>query len=83
MKRANSTKIDLKIIKFYFNNFDNPRVALVEDKTYHYLKCQCGKERKIKPKSGYTNLFQHIESQHPNYESDFQKSLDLADQIMV
>ena len=54
------------IVKRYFTEFpeDNSK-----------WKCRCGKILTQKPNTGWSNLFQHIKSQHSDYLQDAQSTL--------
>lgn len=80
MKRRLSDKEqrDKKIVQSFFPNLNNPVIINGENgKVIHQVMCRCGIQRKIKPKSGLTNLWGHIKEQHPNYEAEYQRVLDL------
>ena len=78
-RKLNAQEIhDRSVVKFYFPNLDTPVIISKDGKTKHRVDCRCGSTRLIKPKSGLTNCWQHIRSQHPDYETEyesFQESL--------
>jgi hypothetical protein len=39
------------------------------------FKCRCGKERKQAPKTGFSNLLNHIKCEHKDYDSVVQSEL--------
>ena len=78
MKRVSSDTLDNKGLCDFFFTLSNP--ILVEKagtiKEVKTFTCSCGSKRKVKTKSGYTNLMSHIKDQHPDYETLYKEHLD-------
>jgi len=77
MKRQfDSTSETKNVCDFYFNLSQPKKVSNVgtaqEVKTF---ACSCGVERKVKTKSGYSNLMSHIKEQHVDYEKVYQEHI--------
>lgn len=64
------------LISFFFN-LKNPSQTEVEDsKEYRTYTCLCKLTRRVLHKSGYSNLWSHIEKQHPDYQEQYNRYLD-------
>ncbi|KAG2787538.1 hypothetical protein PC129_g19743 [Phytophthora cactorum] len=45
-----------------------------QDEPPEHFRCQCGTTRKQDPKTGYSNLFNHVMKVHPDYLSTMKMS---------
>ncbi|KAF1790852.1 hypothetical protein GQ600_16001 [Phytophthora cactorum] len=45
-----------------------------QDELTEHFRCQCGTTRKQHPKTGYSNMFNHVMKRHPDYLSAMKMS---------
>lgn len=70
-KLSDSEASDKQIISFFFN-LKNPTLVEKEgQKEIRTYTCICGTLRKQQHKSGYSNLWSHLRTQHPDYAEQY------------
>src|SRR3990167_63871 len=80
MKRARalSEKETAKktLVSFFFNLKNPTKIEFEDSKEFRTYTCLCQASRKTQHKSGYTNLWSHIEKQHPDYQEQYNRYLE-------
>lgn len=68
MKRGTDTSSEVFTNQQIVDSFFKITNSFKEgDKSINVYQCRCGANRKVKEKTGYSNLMSHITQQHPDY----------------